>query len=92
MTCPAASARSPGTEQICQTFERPPREMPVALAVVLVVVVGLISFRLGMLLRTRRTPSELHSDWWTEFEREFRIYAARVCDSPSSRDRRRRSI
>jgi hypothetical protein len=29
-------------------------------------------------VRARRTPPELHGDWWSAFEREFRAYAARV--------------
>jgi hypothetical protein len=37
-------------------------------------------------LRYRRTPPELRGDWWTPFEREFRIYARQA----ASRDRQRR--
>lgn len=66
--------------------------MPVALAVVIGVVVGLIGFKVGMALRTWRTPPEVRGDWWTSFERDFRLYAERVTESRSSRGQRRRSI
>jgi hypothetical protein len=82
----------PGYQANIPDFDQPPRETPVALAVVIGVVVGLISFKVGMVLRARCTPSELSGDWWTAFERDFRVYGARLCDSPSSRGRHRRSI
>lgn len=31
--------------------------------------------------RTRNTPAELTGDWWTEFEKQFRVYAARQATS-----------
>lgn len=38
--------------------------------------------------RRLRTPRELRGDWWPEFEREFRAYAARR-DRAGTRERER---
>jgi hypothetical protein len=60
-----------------------------ALAIVLVAVAtaaGMCAILVAR--RRRRTPPELRGDWWGQFERDFRAYAAGAARSP--RDRRRR--
>jgi hypothetical protein len=49
--------------------------------VVLLACVLALAFSAVYLLadsRRQRTPPELETDWWPQFEREFRAYAARV--------------
>ncbi len=38
----------------------------------------LIGWALVAVVRHRRIPDELHGDWWTAFERQFRAYAHAV--------------
>jgi hypothetical protein len=59
---------------------------------IFVLVVGVVVLASGGLLllkRRQRTPRELRGDWWPEFEREFRAYAARAADLPRDATRRR---
>jgi hypothetical protein len=55
--------------------------MIVISAVVLAVCVSVAFVR----LRRQRTPSELHGNWWADFERQFRAY-----DREARRHRRAR--
>jgi hypothetical protein len=62
----------------------------------MLVAIILVSLLLGVLLYLvlsewyrRRTPPELREDWWQEFEREFRAYAAKAEANRSANVRRR---
>ncbi len=44
------------------------------IALVAFAVLGLAAFAWFM-LRAHRTPRELRGDWWSRFERDFRVYA-----------------
>lgn len=57
-------------------------------ALTLVLVVLSVACGMAMIfLATRRlrTPPELRGDWWSDFEREFRAYAARTARPPRRR-------
>ena len=66
--------------------------MGIDVTVLFIVALG-ISFAVGLRLsvprlRRRRIESELHRDWWPEFEREFRAYAGRRWHDASPGERR----
>ena len=51
----------------------------------IVLAIGLIaavaSIAASRVTRARGTPSDLKGDWWAEFEKQFRAYAARQATS-----------
>ena len=57
-------------------------------AVALTVLLGCVAWASWA---QRRTPAELRSDWWPQFEREFRAYADRA-GSGAEKARGRRTI
>ncbi len=42
----------------------------------LVAAVAVVVALLVVAVRRHRTPAELRGDWWSQFERDFRSYAA----------------
>jgi hypothetical protein len=61
--------------------------MPVVALVLLSIALMVGAGGILHAIREHRTPPELHGDWWTRFEREFRAYAKQT--ARSDRDRRR---
>lgn len=55
--------------------------MIVVSAIVLALCVGIAIVR----LRRQRTPSELHGNWWADFEHQFRAYAAEAAHQRRAR-------